>query len=98
MLLLIIFDKILIVQSVTAGSISISSFATFIGAPVGTASASFTLVFSLTTGIIIFFLKITRKKKKKHNEIVILAKSKLNSLETLMSQALIDLDISHEEF
>ena len=27
-----------------------------------------------------------------------LAKSKLNSIETLMSQALIDLDISHEEF
>ena len=42
---------------------------------------------SLTTGII-----------KKHNEIVMLAKSKLNSIETLMSQALINLDISHEEF
>ena len=27
-----------------------------------------------------------------------LAKSKLNGIETLMSQALIDLDISHEEF
>ena len=38
------------------------------------------------------------EKKKKHNKIVMLAKSKLNSIETLMSQALIDLDISHEEF
>ena len=46
------------------------------------------LVFSLTTGIIKKLLKITRKKKK----------SKLNSIETFMSQALIDLDISHEEF
>ena len=27
-----------------------------------------------------------------------LAKSKLNSIETLISQALIDMDISHEEF
>ena len=27
-----------------------------------------------------------------------LAKSKLNSIETLVSQALIDMDISHEEF
>ena len=43
-------------------------------------------------------LKITRKKKKKHNKIVMLAKSNLNCIETLMSQALIDLDISHEEF
>ena len=43
-------------------------------------------------------LKITRKKKKKHNKFLILAKSKLNSIETVMSQALMDLDISHEEF
>ena len=43
-------------------------------------------------------VKVTRKKKKKHNKIVMLAKSKLNSIETLTSQALIDLDISHEEF
>ena len=35
---------------------------------------------------------------KKHNKIVMLAKSKLNSIESLISQALIDLDISHEEF
>ena len=43
-------------------------------------------------------MKVTRKKKKKHNKVVMLAKSKLNSIETLMSQALIDLDIKHEEF
>ena len=43
-------------------------------------------------------LKVTRKKKKKHNKIVMLAKSKLNSIETVMSQALIDLEISHGEF
>ena len=43
-------------------------------------------------------LKITRNKKKKYNKIIMLAKSKLNSFETLISQALIDLEISHEEF
>ena len=43
-------------------------------------------------------MKVTRKKKKKHNKILILAKSKLDSIETLMSQALLDLDINHEEF
>ena len=43
-------------------------------------------------------MKVTRNKKKKHNKIAILAKSKLNSIETLMSQALINLEIRHEEF
>ena len=91
-------DKILIVLSATSGGISIISFTSVIGVPAGLASASFALVFSLTTGIIKKLLKVTRKKKKKHNKIVMLAKSKLNSTETLMSQALIDLDINHEEF
>ena len=42
-------------------------------------------------------MNITRKKKKKHDKIIMLAKSKLNSIETLISQALTDMDISHEE-
>ena len=45
-------DKILIVLSATTGGISIISFTTAIGAPVGIVSASFTLIFSLTTGIV----------------------------------------------
>ena len=89
-------DKTLIALSATSGGISTISFASVIRIPAGLASASFTLVFSLTTGIIKKFLKVTRKKKKKHNKIVMLDKSKLNSIETSMSQALIDLDIRHE--
>ena len=84
-------------MSATSGGISIISFTSAIGIPAGLASASFTLVFSLTTRIIKKLLKVTRKKRK-HNKIVMLAKSKLNSIETLMSQALIDLDIGHEKF
>ena len=91
-------DKILIVLSATTEGISIISFATTIGAPVGIASASFTLIFSLATGIIKKLLNITRNKKKKHDQLLMLAESKFNSIETLISQALIDLDISHEEF
>ena len=91
-------DKILIILSATTGGISIISFTTAIGAPVGIASASFTLIFSLTTGIIKKLLDITRNKKKKHDQILMLAESKFNSIETLMSQALVDLDISREEF
>ena len=48
-------------------------------------------------GIIKKLLSITRNKKKKHDKIFMLAKSKLNSIETLVSQALIDMEISHEE-
>ena len=90
-------DETLFVLSATSGGISIISFTSFIEAPAGLASASFTLVFSLTTGIIKKLLKITRKKKKKHDKTVMFAKSKLNSIETLMIQALIDLEIRHEE-
>ena len=43
-------------------------------------------------------LSTTRNKKKKHDKILMLAKSKLDSIETLVSQALIDMEISHEEF
>ena len=91
-------DQALIVLSATSGEVSIISFTTIAGAPVGIASASLTLFFSLTTGIVKKLLNITRKKKKKHDKILMLAKSKLNSIETLISQALIDMEISHEEF
>ena len=91
-------DKILIVLRATSSGVSIISFINIIGAPVGIASASLTLIFSLTTGIHRKLLNITRNKKKKHDKILMLAKSKLNSIETLISQALIDLDISYEEF
>ena len=63
-------DKFLIVLSVTSGSISIASFATVIGAAVGIASESFSLAFSMSTGIIKKLLKIIRNKEKKHNKIV----------------------------
>ena len=43
-------------------------------------------------------VKSNNKEKEKNSKIVMFAKSKLNSVETLMSQALIDLDISNEEF
>ena len=52
------------------------------------------IIFSLTTEVIKKLLEIIRKK----NKIVTLAKSKLNSIETLVSQALIDSVISHEEY
>ena len=57
-------DKILIVLSATSSGVSIISFTSIIGAPVGIASASFTLIFSLTTGIPKQLLNITKRKRK----------------------------------
>ena len=91
-------DKMLVVLSATSGGVSNISFVSVIGAPVGIASASFALFFSLTTGIVKKLLDITRKKRKKHDETLMLAKSKFNSIDALISQALMDMDISHEEF
>ena len=91
-------DKILIVLSATTGGVPICLFTSAIGAPVGTASANFTLIFSLATSIIKKLLSITRNKKKKHDKILMLAKSKLNNIEMSIFQALIDMEISQEEF
>ena len=91
------FDKFLIVLSATGGSISIASFATVIGTAVGIASASLNLTFPLSTGLVKKLLKTTRNKKKKHKKIVILARSKLNSIESKISEALINNHISHED-
>ena len=92
------FDKTLIVLSAKSRGISIISFTSVIGVPLGIASASYSLAFSLTTGVVKKLSKITRNKKKKQNKILTLAKRKLSSIETLISQALIDSVISHEEY
>ena len=92
------FDKSLFVLSATNGSISIASFATVIGTPRGIASASFTLALSFSTGLIKILLKTARNKKKKYNKIVMLARSKLNIIESKISETLINNEISHEDF
>ena len=70
-------NKILIVLRATSGQICIISSASVVRGPVGIASGSFALLFSLTTGIIKKVLNIKRNKKKKHFKILTLAKSKL---------------------
>ena len=90
--------RVLIVLSSTSGGVCIISSVDVVGTPVGIVGASFSLIFSLTTGITKKLLSIKRKKKKKHDKILKLAKSKLDSFETLASQTLIEMEISHEEF
>ena len=68
------------------------------GTPVGITSASLTLIFTIGTGISKSLLKVTEKIKNKHNKIIALAKTKLNTIDTLLSSALNYSKISHEEF
>ena len=91
-------DKVFITLSASFGTLSIASYATIVGIPAGIAGASLTLIFTITIGVVKTFLNITRKKKKKHNKIIALARNKLNIIENLISQALIDFEITHEEF
>ena len=92
------FDYIQKILSATTGGVSIISFTSIIGVPAGITSASFTLIFSLTTGIIKKLLSTTKNKNKMHDQIFMLAKSKFNSIEILISQALNDMEISHKGF
>ena len=79
-------------------TLSIASYTSVLGLPVGTAGSSLTLIFTISTGINKSLLKVTKKRKKKHNKILALAKSKLNMIDTLLSSALNDSKINHKEF
>ena len=91
-------DKIFITLSASFGTLSIASYASVVGIPAGITSASLTLVFTIGKGISKSLLKLTKKRKKKHNKIIVLAKNKLNTIDTLLSSALNDSEISHKEF
>ena len=91
-------DKIFIALSASFGTLSIASHATVVDIPVGIAGASLTLIFTISIGINKSLLQATKKRKKKHNKIIALAKSKLNTIDTLLSSALNDSKTSHKEF
>ena len=84
--------------SASFGTLCIVSHGTIVGIPIGIAGASLTIIFTAATGEGKKLLNVTRKKKKKHNKIIALARSKLDIIQNLISQALTIFDISHEEF
>ena len=90
--------KVFITLCASFGTLSIASYATVVGIPAGIAGASSTLIFTIMTGVVKILLNIIRKKKKKHNKIIALARSKLNIIENLISEALTDFEITHVEF
>ena len=91
-------DHSLIAISTITECISISTFASLLGIPIGIGSSTIELKICVITAGIKKYKSIIKKKKKKHDKIVLLAKSQLNRMEVLISKALTDSKISHDEF
>ena len=75
------------------GCISISAFASLLGIPVGHLCKICAIIAGIKK-----YKSMNKKKKTKHEQIVLLAKTKLNSIDILISKALINSNISHDEF
>ena len=91
-------DHSLIVISTVTGCVSISAFPSLVGIPVGTTSSAIGFKICVITAGIKKYKSINKKKKKKYHKIVLLAKSKLSSIDVLISKAIIDSNVSHDEF
>ena len=90
-------ERFLILGFTITGCISVSAFASLVDIPIGIASSAIWLKMCAIIEAIKDYKSIIKKKKNKNNKIVLLAKSKLNSIELLVSKALIDSIITHNE-
>ena len=79
-------EHFLILASTITGCISISAFATLLGIPIWIASSAIGLKLCVIAAGIKKYQPIIKKKKKNHDKIASLAKSKLNSIEVLISK------------
>ena len=91
-------EHVLILNSTITGCISIFTFASLFGVPIGIASSAIGLNICAIAAEIKKHKSIIKKRKKKHDKIVLLAKSILNSVEVFISKTLIDSVVSHDEF
>ena len=91
-------EYFLILASAITECISISTLASLIGILIGITSPATGLKICAITAGMKKYKSIIKKKKKKHDKIVLLAKCKLNNMEVLISKALIDSNVSHDEF
>ena len=89
-------EHVLILASKITGCVSVSPFPSLVGIPIGIKSSATELKICAITTVIKKYKSIIKKKKKKSDKIVLLAKSKLNSIEVLISKVLIDSVISHD--
>ena len=91
-------DHLLILISTVTGCVSISAFASLVVISIGIMSSTVGLKVCVITAGIKKYKSVNKKKKKNHDKILLLAKSTLNSLEVVLSKALIDSNISRDEF
>ena len=91
-------EHFLILASTIPGYLSISAFTSLIGTPIWTARSAIRLKICAITAGTKKYKSIVKKKKTKHDKIVLLAKSKLNIIEVLISKAFIDSVFGHDEF
>ena len=93
-----VLDTSLITTTAITGGISIAALASGIGLPVGISLSATSLLLSLATTITRKTISIFKSKEKKHNDIRLLAQSKLDSISETISQAIHDEKVSPTEF
>ena len=91
-------ETLLILASAITECIFISAFASFVGIPIEITSSPIGLKICAIAAGIKKYKSIIKKRKKKHDKIALLSKYNLNSIEVLISKALIDLVITHDKF
>ena len=91
-------EQLLILISTITGCVSILAFAFVVGMPIGITTSTIAVKICVITTGIKRYKSINKKKRKKHDKIVLLATFRLNSIEVLISKALTDSTISHDEF
>ena len=91
-------EHLLILTSAVTGCVSISAFSSLVGLPIGTASSAVALKICAITAGIKKYKSLIKKKRKKHDKIALLVKTKLNTMQVLISRDLVDSYISHDEF
>ena len=91
-------EHLFILASAVTGCVSISAFAPLVAIPLGITTSTVGIKICAITAGIKKYKSIIKKKKMKHDKIVLLEKDKLNSIEVLISKALINSYVSHDEF
>ena len=91
-------EHFVVLASIVARCVPVSVFTSLLGISIGIKSSATELTICAITAAIKTYRSLIKKKKMKHDKIVILAKPKLNITEMLISKALINSNISHDEF
>ena len=91
-------EHLLILVSTITGCVSIFACASLVAIPIGITSSGVGLKICAINTRIKKCKSIVKKKKKKHDKIVLIGKNELNTIEVLISKALIDSYISHDKF